>query len=237
MIITYIFIQLYIFMNFFNHPIRIQVLPFINHMEHGIKVNKKKVVTCKYNFGCYHCVLDLIEKCLLSTGYSRSITDEIIHYIQTHQRPYSIFGVDNNDIEFYVESMRTIQSWNLKNNVKYLYIHTSKDYAFNMLRKHIPFHTFQLCEYIIDKIGFIYNKTDENNEHIFSFYFMKDQPIQVSIISSKLLILLNMLNKDVEIEEYLKRYQNWYLFWLHISMKQDGSLQITPYFRSKLTSS
>ena len=225
-------------MDFFNHPVREKLLPFIHHMEHGIKVNKNKVITHKYNFGVpvrnWH--LNIMYDCILSIGYSKEIALEILNYMKTCKNPYSGFGIENNQIEFYIESVDTIYSWNLSNNIKYIYKYINLPSAYAIIDNHIDIQLCKKFKNLIHEIYFIYNKTllsNDKNGDIFNFYFKNKNPQKVINVKDDLIELLYIINKDSQIKEYISRYDNWYLVWLHISKKQDGSIQITPYFRSK----
>lgn len=224
-------------MDFFKHPVTQQLLPYIHHMEHGIKVTKTNVITYKFNFGVILDDVELIKQSLVSVEYPKHTISEIIHYITTSSHPYSGFGIEDDKIEFYVESNQVIRSWNLYSNVQFIYKYATTQYAYSMLEKHLKPDMFQLCRIMIGQTLYIYNKTLYNSNEegdLFNFYFKKANPPKTAEITGELKRLLSMLNKDRQIGDYLHRYSTWYFMWLHISMKRDGSLQITPYFRSKL---
>lgn len=223
--------------DFFNHPIRQKLLPVLFHMEHGIKITKNKIITHKYNFGVSARNLDMttMRECLSSVGYADDVIAEITHYIETADYPYSGFGVEDNHIEFYVESNKVIRSWNLSTNKRYIYQEIQPMTASQLLERNISKELFIKFKVLLDDIFFIYVKTPYKSRHedVFNLYFKNRNPKRVDIVKESLLVLLKTINTNSKIDNYLKMYGHWYLHWLHISKKQDGSLQITPYFRNK----
>lgn len=221
-------------LNFFDHPLRQQLLPCLNHMEHGIKVTKNKVITHKYNFGIWDNI-HLIKQCLQNVNYHQDTINEIINYIQISFHPYSCFGIEDDKIEFYVESNQMIRSWNLDTQDQFIYQKIDPPSAFHFIERYTDKIIFDNCKVLMDDIFFIYHKHSYNKtpKDVFSLYFKHKRPQKVHDVIDVLLNMLHHINKNKTIEEYLARYHNWYLYWLHISVKNDGILQITPYLRSQ----
>jgi hypothetical protein len=223
--------------DFFNHPQRVQLLPYLHHMEHGIKVTKDKVITHKYNFGvnAHNLDINLMKQCLASVKYPHHIINEIINYIQTSFHPYSGFGVEDDKIEFYVESNQKIRSWNLDTQDQFIYQKIDPPSAFNFIERYTDKIIFDTCKLLMDDIFFIYNKHSYNKppKDVFSLYFKHKRPQKVHDVMDVLLNMLHHINKSATIEQYFNRYHNWYLCWLHVSIKNNGVLQVTPYLRSQ----
>lgn len=224
-------------LDFFNHPDRISLLPLVHHMEHGIKVTKDRVITHKYNFGfiCNDQSRQKLKRCLESVGYNRDTINDILHNIDVTKCTYYGFGVENDKVEFYIEynlnQIAFIKSWDLSLQVSYTYQQFDNNSAYNMLKGHTNANMFTLLSKLLDSIQITYKK---NTDDHFSFYFKQKNPAKVSEIKGELLQLLSQVNNNSIINRYIDVYSNWYLYWLHISKKRDGGFQITPYFRSKI---
>lgn len=207
------------------------MLPMLSHMEHGIKVNNDKVIMHKYNFGMYNFDYDVIYNSLISVGYSKQTSEEIIDYIKSSRRPCVGFGIEGNYIEFYVECRNTIRSWNLSTGIMYWYTRVQLDHALTVVEQNTSNVLYLKFMNMVSDASFVYTK---DSDDIFNFYYKIANPTKTSLIHYRLQELLNCINSSDVINEYLNNYSEWYLHWIHISKKKDGGFQITPYFRNKI---
>lgn len=228
-------------MNFFDNIDNLDYLLHLNHLEHGIKVKQNSIITHKYNFGMYakYYSNNYIYNTLKSLKYNKEQCDDIINYINTVKDPYLIFGIENNNIEVYVQRtlsnyithIETIYSWDLNNNIKFNYTTIPYNSAYNLMKQNIDNELFQNINIFLQNNSYILTKNDDN---IFNFYIITKKNKKVYEIKNEIISVLKYINNDTNtIENYLNKYLTWYLFWFRICKKQNNEYEITFYFRKK----
>jgi hypothetical protein len=226
-------------MNIFDNKILSHYLLDLNHLEHGIKVKKNSIVTHKYNFGMYakYYTKEYIYNTLKYLKYNKEQCTDVINYINTVKNPYLMFGVENNNIEVYVQTsllQRPVHieegySWDLKNNIKFHYTTIPFNYAYNIMKKNIDVRLFKCIDIFLQDNAYVLTKHDEN---IFNLYIIKNNNQKVSEIKNEIISVLKYINDDIEtIENYLNMYLSWYLFWFRICKNTSNEYEVTFYFR------
>jgi hypothetical protein len=226
-------------MNFFDNENNVNYLLYLNHLEHGIKVKKKSIVTHKYNFGMYakYYTKEYIYNTLKSLKYNEEQCTDIINYINTVKNPYLMFGVENNNIEVYVQTtllnykkhIETGYSWDLKNNIKFNYTTIPFNYAYNIMEKNIDNQLFKYIKIFLQDNAYVLTKHDNN---VINFYIIKQHNFKVSEIQNEIISVLKYINNDIEkIESYINKYLTWYLFWFRICKNISNEYEVTFYFR------
>jgi hypothetical protein len=228
-------------MDFFDNKDNLNYLIHLNHLEHGIKVTKNNIVTHKYNFGMYakYYTKEHIYNTLKSLKYNEEQCTDIISYINTVKDPYLMFGVENNNIEVYVQTsldsdyyfIEKIQSWDLKNNIIFHYTTIPFNCVYNIIKKNIDAKLFEYINIFLQDNAYILSKNDNN---ILNFYIIKKKKYIVSEIKNDIISVLKYINNDIQtIEDYLNKYLTWYLYWFRICKKINDEYEITFYFRNK----
>lgn len=229
-------------MDFFNNEKTSLYLLHLNHLEQGIKVNKNKIITQKYNFGTYtqHLTKEYIYNTLKYLKYNEEQCNDIINYINTINNPYLMFGVENNYIEVYVQNtllfgnnhVEEIYSWDLKNNKKFIYTTIPFNYTYNFIKKNIDIELFNYINIFLQDIIYVLSKNDNN---VFNFYIIQKKNYIVSQIKNEIISILKYINNDIQtIEDYLNRYLTWYLYWFRICKNTNNEYELTFYFRKEI---
>jgi hypothetical protein len=229
-------------MNFFDNQIMSDYLLHLNHLEHGIKVKKNNIITHKYNFGMYakYFTKEYLYNTFKSLKYNEEQCIDILNYINTVKNPYLMFGVENNNIEIYVQTtllnykthIETGCSWDLKNNIKFNYTTIPFNYAYNIMEKNIDIELFKYINLFLQDNAYVLTKNDKN---IFNFYIIKNKNYLVSKVKNEIISVLKYINNDINtIENYLNNYLSWYLFWFRICKNINNEYEITFYFRKNI---
>jgi hypothetical protein len=226
-------------MNIFDNKILSHYLLDLNHLEHGIKVKKNSTITHKYNFGMYvkYYTKEYIYNTLKYLKYNEEQCSDVINYINTVKNPYLMFGVENNNIEVYVQTsllehpvhIEEGNSWDLKNNIKFHYTTIPFNYAYNIMKKNIDNQLFKCINIFLQDNDYVLTKHDEN---IFNLYIITKKKKKVSEIKNDIISVLKYINDDINtIENYLNMYLSWNLFWFRICKNISNEYEVTFYFR------
>jgi hypothetical protein len=229
------------YMNIFDNKILSQYLLNLNHFEHGIKVKKDSIIVHKYNFGMYskYYSNEYIYNTLKYLKYNEDQCSDVINYINTVKNPYLMFGVENNNVEVYVQTTLnpTVKyihiedgcSWDLKNNIKFYYTTIPFNSAYSIMEKNIDNELFKRINIFLKDNCHVLTKHDDN---IFNFYIIKRKYYQVSEVKNEIISVLKYINNDIDtIENYLKMYLSYNLCWFRISKNINNDYEITFYFR------
>lgn len=235
-------------MNIFDNKILSQYFLNLNHFEHGLKVKKNSIIVHKYNFGMYskNYSNEYIYNTLKYLKYDEDQCSDVINYINTVKEPYLMFGVENNNVEVYVQTSlnKTLDptfkyshieegcSWDLKNNIKFHYTTIPFNSAYSIMEKNIDKELFKRINIFLKDNNYVLTKHDDN---IFNFYIIKKKQYQVSEIKNEIISVLKYINNDIDtIKNYLNMYLSYNLFWFRISKNISNDYEITFYFRKSI---